>query len=413
MSGLGENVAARVAYKQYASGDITPNALAVSGTDLGSSGGQILRRTTCTLELTKDTFQSSEIRSDRQIGDYRHGARRASGSISGEWSPGTYFDLIEAAMRGTRVAAVTASEADFTSVAADNATSKFTFGGGNPVTKGFRVGMTIRFTGMSVAANNAKNFIIVAFGGSNNRDVTVFPAPTDQTADTAFNVASIGKSVIIPSSGHVRRKFAFEVYHQDQDVYRLFTECRMSGIKAALPTNGMATIELPVMGRDMESGSGAFFSSPAAATTTGITAGANGLLMLGGSAIGVVTGFNFDLNIPAEAPAVVGQKFAPEIFLGRAPVTGQLTALFEDMTLVNYFINESELSLLSWLTTSEDNAADTISIFMPRLKLTQATVGLQGDAGIPVTMPFQALKYEGSGAGIEQTTLQICDTQAS
>ena len=44
-----------------------------------ASGGQALRRISSDLSLKKDTYQSSEIRPDQQIADFRHGVRRAAG----------------------------------------------------------------------------------------------------------------------------------------------------------------------------------------------------------------------------------------------------------------------------------------------------------------------------------------------
>lgn len=36
---------------------------------------QYLRRVTSSLDLTKETYQSNEMRADRQIGDFRHGVQ--------------------------------------------------------------------------------------------------------------------------------------------------------------------------------------------------------------------------------------------------------------------------------------------------------------------------------------------------
>ena len=163
---LGEGVSCRIAYKAYSTGAIQSNVQPDSSINPGATDGQILRRTSSTLSLTKDTYQSAEVRTDRQIGDYRHGVKRVTGSLNGELSPGTYWDFVEAVLRGTETAAVAKSEAELTSVAADNATSKFTFGGGDPVTEGYRVGMVIRFTNLSEALNNSKNFLITGFSAA-------------------------------------------------------------------------------------------------------------------------------------------------------------------------------------------------------------------------------------------------------
>lgn len=413
---LAEGTSARLVFKSYSTGVISSNTQPTSSIDPGASGGQILRRTTCSLSLSKDTYQSEEIRTDRQIGDFRHGVKRVQGSINGELSPSTYWGFIEAVCRGTDTAALADSESEFTSVTADNATSTLTFAGGDPVSEGYRVGMVIRFTNLSESANNSINFLITAMSGTSNRVLTVYPAPTDMSADSAFNVVSVGRRVYVPASSHVSRKFAIEAYHSDLDLYRLFTECRVGGANFNLPATGMATVEFPMMGRDMETGDGTdapFFASPTDVTSTGILAAVNGLILVDGVAQGVITGAQVNVNLNPTADPVVGQNFVPEIFLGRTNVSGQLTAFFEDLTLVNYFINESEVSVLLYLTTSSDAATDAMTIFLPKVKFGNAEVGLQDEQGVPITLPFQALRYGGSAAGVDTTTIAFCDTAAT
>jgi hypothetical protein len=79
-------------------------------------------------------------------------------------------------------------ESDLDSVSADSGTSKFTFTGGDPVALGMNVGQTMRFTRLSEAANNSRSFTIVSFGGTNNREVTVTPAPATMGADSDFGL---------------------------------------------------------------------------------------------------------------------------------------------------------------------------------------------------------------------------------
>jgi hypothetical protein len=413
---LAEGVQARVTYKAYSTGVITAGTQPVSASDPGASAGQILRRTTCTLDLKKDTYTASEVSTDRQISDFRHGKKHVDGSLNGELSPGTYFDFFEAACRGTKGAAVALTESDLTSAVLDNTAATVVFGGGNPHTLGLRVGDVIRFTNLATAANDGINFLITSMSAANNRTVGLYPAPTTETIDSAFNVTTVGKSIFVPSSSFVSRKFGVEVYHSDVDVHRFFTELRVGGVKFNLPPTGLATLEIPMMGRDMETASGAsspFFTSPTAATSTGLTAAVNGLVQVAGVTQGVITGASIDFSMAMSGDAVVGQNFIPEIFLGRADVKGQLTAFFQDLTLLNYFVNETEVSLLFYLTSSSSAAADAITIYLPRVKLGGATVGITGEAGQAVTLPFQALKYATAGTGIEATTIRITDTAAA
>ena len=68
------------------------------GTLAGATGGRLVRRVTSSFNLTKEAYQSDEIRTDYQMSDFRHGVRSADGSVSGELSPGSYSDLFAAAL---------------------------------------------------------------------------------------------------------------------------------------------------------------------------------------------------------------------------------------------------------------------------------------------------------------------------
>lgn len=60
-----------------------------------------IRHTGTTLGLSKESLQSEEIRDDRQIADFRHGARQVGGDINFELSFGSFDDLLEAVTLGT------------------------------------------------------------------------------------------------------------------------------------------------------------------------------------------------------------------------------------------------------------------------------------------------------------------------
>ena len=415
---IAEGVSCSIRTKAYSSGAIVSNTQAISSSELGATGAQTLRRVSSSLKLGKDTYQSNEMRTDRQIADFRHGIKRVTGSISGELSPKTYFEYIEAAFRGTKGAALSLTEADLTSAAFDSGTSTVTFGGGAPVTLGMRIGDILRFTTLAGPSNNATNFVITGFSGTSNRVVAIYPPPVTESADIAFTVTTngtSGKSIFNPAATFVARKFGIEHYFSDIDNSHLFTECRIGGFTLQLPSTGMATIEIPVMGRDMEvypaGGTAPFFTTPTAETTTGCIAAVNGLIRIAGTAVGVLTGLNLQMDLSPSSDAVVGQDFVPEIFLGRAKMTGQATALLENETMVNYFKNETSVSILAYLKTTTAVDTPAITIYLPEVKFGDASVAVSGEGGQTVTMPFQALL--GAGATGEETcTCRIVDTEA-
>lgn len=411
---LAEGVSARVSFKPYATGVISSNSQPTSSDDPGASGGQILRRVSSSLKLEKETYQSEEIRSDRQIADFRHGTRRVTGGVSGEFSPGTYWDFLEAALRGTEAAAESAGNSELTSATFDATASTVVFAGGSAHDEGFRVGSIVQFTDLAETANNSINFLIISMT-SNGRTLGLYPAPTTATADTSFTMAEVGKSLIMPESGFVSRKFAFEHWFEDIDITRLFTECRVEGFTIDLPATGLGTFEFSVMGRDMEiysDSNSPFFSAPSAATTTGIFAAVNGVLYVQGARIGVVTGINIAGTLSGSSDAVVGQNYVPEVFLGRLNITGNATVLLEDATFIDYFKNETEVSILVFLTTTSDADSPAASIFLPRVKFGDADVPLTGEGSQPLTMPFQALKVATAGSGVDATTIRFMDSAA-
>jgi hypothetical protein len=412
---LSEGVSATIRYKAYSTGVITANSQPLIATDPGASGGQLLRRVSSTIDLAKNTYQSAEIRSDRQIADFRHGTRHVQGKIAGELSPASYFDFFEAVHRDTKVSAISLSQVDFTSLAASASGSSITLGSGDAAALGLRVGDIIRLGGTT--ANDAINFTILSMATSNTV-LTVTPAPADQVADTTCTLSRPGASTQVPSTGHVSRKYGIEVYGSDIDVTRMFKECRIAGYTLGLPATGMSTVDFDVAGRDMEvltAGSAPFFASPTAATSSGVCASVNGVLLIGGTVQGVVTGVNMTMNLSPTFADVVGQNYAAEIFLGRNDLTGNMTAYFQDSTLIGDFLNESQVALLLRLDASSAANTDSISIYLPRIKLGGASVALTGEGGQIITMPFQALLGTATTAtaGVPSTTIRIHDTAAS
>jgi hypothetical protein len=411
---LAEGVSARIAVKPYTTGDITPNALDDPATAPGATGGQILRRVSSTLALMKNTYQSAEIRNDRQIVDFRHGTMRAEGNIAGEISLETYFDLFEAAHRDTRRTVPAVDQSTLTSVLASASASTFTFGGGDPVVAGLSVGQLIRFTGVS-AGNDNRNFTIIGFSGTNHRTMVVDPKPVDVTTPgTTFSIAVPGAFTIVPSTNFVKRKFAFEVFHEDLNEARLYQECRIGSYRLALPATGMGTVEFTVMGRSQfNPTSGPYFTAPAGETGTAVLAAVNGSLFFGTEKIGVATSADLTMNLTPTAAEVIGQNFSAEIFLGRANVTGTITAFLDSQDLINDFINETEISFLLTMNAGSAPNSPAMTVYLPRLKFGTAAVNLTGEGGQSVSLSVQALKYVGTAPGVPQTTVLIHDTEAT
>jgi hypothetical protein len=413
MTAIANTVAKRLTYKAYSTASITPGTEADYSSDPGATGGQVLRYTGTNMNLQKGIFKSAERRQDRQRVDLRHGGRKAPIQIDGELSCLTYQDLIAAVLRGSWAAGSSKTESDFTSLAASASSSNLTLGSSDWITLGYKIGDVVRASGSGVAtANKNVNFQLLAFTNSNTK-ATVYPAPTDMSAVTSsVTLAVTGRKIFPPATSPTTRKFLFESYHADIDLALLHTEARLGGFKFSIPNEGMVTAQFSGLARnqkDLATGVSPFFSSPTAETTTAVLNSVGGQLLLAGSVQAILTSAELSIEIGATGQNVVFNPLMPEIFTGDLDVTGSLTALFADDTFVDGFDAETEFELALMLTTNSLGTGDFISAFMPRVKLTGADIRDAGEQGIPITVPFQALKKT-TTSGYDAATIVLQDS---
>lgn len=350
-----------------------------------------IRRVSSSLNLSKDTYESQEIRSDRMVADHRHGVRRVSGDIASELSVDSFDEFLQAIMGGTWTAGVSKSNTQFTSVTSDSSTKTFTFAAGNPVTEGFRVGDIIRFTNLAATANNNTDFTIVSFSGTQNRIITVAESvTTDAVADTSFTVAVVGYKLNI---GNTYRSFTIEMGHTDISQYRVYKGCRVNSVAFELPPTDMVRATWGIVGQDMSTVSAVSIDAAYSDAPTNSPLAAVDATLYEGSTfteLGSVTGLTFDINNNLDGKPVVGSNTLPNILYGnKQEVTGELTVLFQNATMLNKFINETESNI--FIKLSDPNGTDFLKIFFPRVKYNGGEIGDADPQGLPITMPFVAL----------------------
>ena len=387
------------------------------GTAAGTSGGQLLRRVTSDIDLSKETYESNELTSTYQLIDYRHGMRKVGGTLKGELSPGSYSAFVGSALRRD-FSTVTASTSLSLTIAGTGPTYTISRGtSGSFLTDGWKVGMVTRITvGTGLTASNLnKNLLITSLVAGT---ATVIPggdgALTAEGPIASCTMVPTGKITYVPATGHTNDSYTIEHWFSDiaQDEY--FTGCKIASLDPSLPPTGMATIDIAVMGKDMTDGTAAYFSSPSAATTTGVLAAVNGVLQVNGATVAVVTGLSIKVDGGMTTGAVVGSNYTPDVFPGRVKVTGQLSAYFQDATLRDLFLDETTFAISAVFFTGTSSNADFIAVTLPACKAGGATKS-DGEQGLQLTMPFQALYNSSGGSGIssEATTIWIQDSQAA
>lgn len=387
----------------------------VYGTAPAASGAQLLRRAQSTIDLTKETYQSGEIRPDMQVADFRHGVRRIQGSLQGELSPKTYSDIFAAVLKREFTAGVSATGLAITIAAGSGTSYTVTRGSGSYLTDGFKVGDVVRLTaGAFNAANFNKNLLITGLTATVATVMTLNGSTL--TAEGPIASATIGvqgKKTYIPTSGHTDVSYSMEHWFNDIGQSEVYTGIKFDKVALDLPPTGMAKVSFDTMGQNVTTANTRYFTSPTAVTSNGIVAAVNGVLLVNGAVQTVVTGLSINIDPAFSGDPVVGANTVPNLFAGPVTVTGQFTAYFTDASLRDLFVNETETSLVVSLTTDNTANADVLTLTIPRIKLGGQQKS-DGTGGIVQTFPFQALLNTagGSGTSSEQTTLVMQDTAA-
>jgi len=196
--------------------------------------------------------------------------------------------------------------------------------------------------------------------------------------------------------------FSVEDYAADIDQARLFTGLTVSTMGISLAPNQMVVTTFGMVGKDM--------TMSATEKTQDAASGAapfdaySGDLAIGNvassSAVAIVTGLDFTLNNSYAATFVIGDDSAPSLEYGRAEVEGTLTAYFEDASLINRFLNETETELE--VSVDDPTGGNAYTFLFPRIKINSADVGVDGPTSRMISMSFVAL-YDST----EETNLKI------
>lgn len=369
------------------------------GTLAGNTSGKLLRRVTASFNLVKDAYESAEIRTDRQIADYRHGVRSAEGSLNGELSPATYADFMGSIV-GKDFAASTATA---TAVSVDGTGNVAVLSGADFVAAGFKVGMVVQ-----TAAG--KNMLVTTVGSTSMSVISL--NGTTIADETGVDVAVVGKVTYVPTSGHTDDSYTVEEWYSDIAQSEVYTGMKLNSMAVQLPATGLTTVDFGFAGKDLtQKGTTQYFTSPTAQNSNGIFAAVNGVMLVAGQPVALVTSADFTVERATENATAVGSNSVAEIFTGRIRVTGNLSVYFQDATFRGYFDEETPVSIVLALTTDSTDDSQFVTFTLPKVKLGSFTKD-DGELGIVASTSFQALLNDVTTAGLPATTIQIQDSAA-
>lgn len=394
-------------------------ALGTMATNIASSG-QYLRRTMSTLDKKKATYTSKEIRPSQQRSDFRHGVVGVDGTISGEVSVGTYQQFEESVNRSLSVTAITSGAAATTFAAATTtgASGTFTRTAGSWLTDGFKIGMVIRTSGWvaPATANNATNMYITALTATVMTVARLDKQPVvTKVAGDSVTFTEVGKHHSTAVANQTRDYYTIEHNFSDIQQSEVFTDCVITQMDVKLPGSGMMGCDYIVKGLDMTPNqtAGGYFITPIPTSGGAVLASANGLLYVNGLPVALITGMNFSVKgNHTSIGGIVGSNVEPDVFPGAVTVDGQVTVLFTDNVVRDYFLQETEVGIYCVFTTDNSATAGFKAYSFPRCKMGGANKD-DGEKGLVMTMPFTALENSvngGAGTATQAGTFVIQDS---
>lgn len=225
----------------------------------------------------------------------------------------------------------------------------------------------------------------------------------DLIESAMLSTFSVGGEIKV---GTTPKYLTLEDYAGDIDQARLFTGCAVSTMNVSMAPNQMVSATFGIVGKDMtisateKTVSAAGVAEPFDAYSGDLkVADVDGIGAA--SALSIITGVDFTVTNSFSPTFVVGDDSAPALEFGRAEIEGSITAYFEDLSLVNRFLNETESAIQ---VTVADPSTNEMTFLFPRVKFNAADIPVDGPTSRVVTLPFVALYDDTELTNLKITT---------
>lgn len=206
--------------------------------------------------------------------------------------------------------------------------------------------------------------------------------------------------------GTTPKFFSIEDAATDITQFRLFTGMAVSSLAVSIRPNQMVTATFGMVGKDMTISGTSVDGTKTASSGNAPFDAYSGALSIGNaggslSSSAIVTGVDFTLNNALAPTFVVGSASTPQLEFGMATVEGTITAYFEDASLINRFINETETGLQ--VIVDDPTGSSDYTWLFPRVKINGADVPVDNPTSRIITLPFVALYDSTEATNIKLT----------
>lgn len=339
-----------------------------------------LRNTGGIPAVTRDALVSNELDGSREVSSIRTGNKQVAGEYSIELSASSQDELLAGAMTSSWQAGSTVA-----GLTIDVAASAKTFTRSvGDFTTAVEVGDLVRFPGL--AGGNALPFIATA--------VTPLVITGAAINHTLTNETAAASDLVVADkleTGNLCKTFSVLTWFKGTcggaDSYLLTKGVEFSGFTLEQAVNAMVTGSFPFIGLSQE-----VLSAPPAGSTFTVNFSAQPFASVDVSAFNgtaplkLIDTFTITNDNAASAQFELGNSSVAFVERGRAANTFSLAGKLYDTTLLNLFLNETQIELTSILA-GPDGA---MSFTLKRAELTAATPEIGGPESVTLSLEGQA-----------------------
>lgn len=353
---------------------------ATPGVTPASPSWSPLRNTGGIPAVTRDALVSNELDGSRETSSIRTGNKQVAGEYAIELSAESQDELLAGAMTGSWVAGPTVAGL---TIDVNAAGKTFTRSAGD-FTTSVEIGDLVRFPGLT--GDNSKPFIVTAVSALVVTGGAIAHTLTDETDVTSDLI--VGDKL---ETGNLCKTYSILTWFKGRcggaDSYIITRGVEFTGFTIEQAVNAMVTGSFPFIGLSQE-----ILAAPPAGSTFTVNFDAQPFASVDVSAFNgtaplkLIDTFTITNDNGASAQFELGNSSVAFVERGRAANTFSLAGKLYDMSLINLFLNETQIELTSILA-GPDGA---MSFTLKRAELTAATPEIGGPESVTLTMEGQA-----------------------
>ncbi len=182
--------------------------------------------------------------------------------------------------------------------------------------------------------------------------------------------------------------------------YLLYNGCKVSSVSIDVGGEGGQNANIDVMGANETPGDASFAATPTSLSLLRFDR-FQAAVTIGDALAAKITAGQINLNAALDGNQYLigGQGLRGDIPEGIFQASGSITALFEDLTLLDLAVNGTE----SAVTFTWTNGANSLEIKFPEVVFERNSPGIDGPQGIVIEMPFRGY-YDDA---VEEAAVQV------